>query len=62
MGQNQQYSEMEYNRLFILISKTHTELDLAQIFSLYGEITKVHIVRNRYTGQSKGIAFITYKR
>lgn len=61
-GQNQQYSEIEYNRLFVIIPKSDTELDLANTFSKYGEIAKIHIVKKKDTSKSKGIAFITYKK
>lgn len=55
-------SEMEYNRLFVFVPKTDKESDLENIFSQYGEISKVHIVTNKETGESKGIAFITYSK
>ncbi|CAI6343352.1 unnamed protein product [Macrosiphum euphorbiae] len=55
-------SEMEYNRLFVFVPKTDKESDLENIFSQYGEISKVHIVTNKDTGESKGIAFITYSK
>lgn len=53
---------MEYNRLFVFIPKTDKEADLEKHFSRFGEISKVHIVTNKETGESKGIAFITYAR
>lgn len=55
-------SEMEYNRLFVFVPKTDKESDLENIFSQFGEISKVHIVTNKETGESKGIAFITYSK
>jgi len=53
---------MEYNRLFVFVPKTDKETDLENKFSQYGEISKVHIVTNKDTGESKGIAFITYTK
>lgn len=55
-------SEMEYNRLFVFVPKTDKETDLENVFSQYGEVSKVHIVTNKETGESKGIAFITYSK
>lgn len=55
-------SEMEYNRLFVFVPKTDKEADLENIFNQYGEVSKVHIVTNKDTGESKGIAFITYTK
>jgi heterogeneous nuclear ribonucleoprotein A1/A3 len=55
-------SEIEYNRLFVFVPKTDKETDLENIFSQYGEVSKVHIVTNKETGVSKGIAFITFTK
>lgn len=55
-------SDMEYNRLFVFVPKTDKESDLETMFGQYGEISKVHIVTNKDTGESKGIAFITYTK
>ncbi|XP_025408459.1 RNA-binding protein 45 [Sipha flava] len=55
-------SEIEYNRLFVFVPKTDKETDLENIFSQYGEVSKVHIVTNKETGESKGIAFITFTK
>ena len=35
-----------------------TEQDLEKLFSPYGQIVKVDIVRDRYSGQSKGFGFV----
>lgn len=53
---------MEYNRLFVFVPKTDQESDLENVFSQYGEISKVHIVTNKDNGESKGIAFITFTK
>lgn len=55
-------SELEYNRLFVFVPKTDTEANLERVFSQYGEVSKVHIVTSRDTGESKGIAFITFTK
>lgn len=35
-----------------------TEEDLRSIFSQYGEVTSVNIVKERFSGQSKGFGFV----
>lgn len=38
-----------------------TEGDLISVFSQYGEIVDVNLVRDKQTGKSKGYAFIAYE-
>lgn len=38
-----------------------TEGDLLAVFSQYGEIVDVHLVRDKQTGKSKGFAFLAYE-
>ena len=40
------------------ISYNMTEEDLQQIFEQHGEVVRVHIVKDRETGRSKGFAFV----
>src|SRR5260370_25719641 len=35
-----------------------TESDLRTLFEPFGEITRIHIVRDRETGQPRGFAFV----
>jgi RNA recognition motif-containing protein len=35
-----------------------SEDELAKVFSTYGEVTSVKIIRDKYTDQSKGFGFI----
>ncbi len=35
-----------------------TEEDLRALFSEYGEVTQVNIVKERFSGQSKGFGFV----
>jgi len=37
-----------------------TEDDLTSLFSEYGELEDVHLVTDRYSGRSRGIAFVKY--
>lgn len=38
-----------------------TEGDIAIVFSQYGEIVDLRLVRDRDTGKSKGFAFLCYE-
>ena len=35
-----------------------TEADLTEVFSEFGEVTSVKIITDRFTGNSKGFAFV----
>ena len=37
-----------------------TEAELTEAFAQYGEIVEVRIISDRFTGRSKGIAFVEY--
>ena len=37
-----------------------TEDDLTSLFSEYGELEDIHLVTDRYSGRSRGIAFIKF--
>jgi RNA recognition motif-containing protein len=48
------------NRLYVgNLSYNSTEESLREAFSRCGEVTEVHIVMDRATGQSRGFAFVT---
>ena len=38
-----------------------SEGDIAIVFSQWGELVDVHLVRDKKTGKSKGFAFIAYE-
>lgn len=38
-----------------------TEQDLKELFSKYGAIEQVRIVKNYHSGRSKGFGFVTYR-
>lgn len=37
-----------------------TDAELTEAFSQYGEIVEVRVISDRFTGRSKGIAFVEY--
>ena len=48
------------NRLYVgNLSFQATSESLRDAFASYGEVTEVHIVQDRETGQSRGFAFVT---
>lgn len=49
-------------RLFIIVPKTATEEELHAHFKQFGAIDYISIVKNRETGESKGIAYVKYHR
>ena len=42
------------------LSKNAVELDLRELFGHYGKITRVFIVKDHTTGESRGFAFVTF--
>lgn len=50
------------NKLFVgMLPKVLSEMDLIDIFSCYGELREVHLMRNQ-EGSSKGCAFVKFAR
>jgi RNA recognition motif-containing protein len=47
-------------RLFVgNLSHDTTEENLRGAFAPHGQVTEVHVVQDRYTGRSRGFAFVT---
>lgn len=40
------------------LSRQTSEEDLRQAFESYGEVTKVNIITDRYSGESRGFGFV----
>jgi RNA recognition motif-containing protein len=57
---SRKFDEPPYSRCFILCSKKTTEYDLKKAFSKFGYIYDVWIVRDRVTGEPKGIVYIKF--
>ncbi|KAK9500194.1 hypothetical protein O3M35_001499 [Rhynocoris fuscipes] len=49
-------------RLFIIVPKSATEEELHNHFKQFGSIDYISIVKNRETGESKGVAYVKYHR
>uniref|UniRef100_A0A8D8UNP7 RNA-binding protein 45 n=1 Tax=Cacopsylla melanoneura TaxID=428564 RepID=A0A8D8UNP7_9HEMI len=54
--------EPPHSRLFVLCGKDVTEEDLRQSFNQFGEILEVRCVKDRGSGESKGVAYIKFSK
>uniref|UniRef100_A0A8C6NUF7 RNA binding motif protein 45 n=1 Tax=Nothobranchius furzeri TaxID=105023 RepID=A0A8C6NUF7_NOTFU len=50
----------ELTRIFVMIPKTYTEEDLKETFKVYGDIEYCIIIKNKTTGESKGLGYVRY--
>ncbi|CAM4916186.1 unnamed protein product [Rotaria socialis] len=51
-----------FSRLFLLIPKAMSEDELRKAFLVHGKIQDIHMVRDRRSQESKGIAYIKYEK
>nr|XP_061794732.1 RNA-binding protein 45-like isoform X2 [Nerophis lumbriciformis] len=50
----------ELTRIFVMIPKTFSEEDLKNTFKEYGDIEYCVIIKNKTTGESKGLGYVRY--
>ncbi|KAM6996978.1 RNA-binding protein 45 [Tautogolabrus adspersus] len=50
----------ELTRIFVMIPKTFSEEDLKDTFKEYGDIEYCVIIKNKSTGESKGLGYVRY--
>ncbi|XP_075163321.1 RNA-binding protein 45-like [Haematobia irritans] len=50
------------SRLFIICNKAHTEQDFREAFSKYGDIEDIWVVKDKHTGENKGVTYIKYAK
>ncbi|XP_062256938.1 RNA-binding protein 45 isoform X1 [Platichthys flesus] len=50
----------ELTRIFVMIPKSFTEEDLKDTFKDYGDIEYCVIIKNKLTGESKGLGYVRY--
>ncbi|KAM9848116.1 RNA-binding protein 45 isoform 2-T2 [Aulostomus maculatus] len=50
----------ELTRIFVMIPKTFSEDDLKNTFKEYGDIEYCVIIKNKFTGESKGLGYVRY--
>lgn len=52
---------MEQNKIYVgYLSSETTQSTLEKVFSAYGSISEINLIRDKYTGESKGFAFIKF--
>ncbi|CAF4061033.1 unnamed protein product [Rotaria magnacalcarata] len=51
-----------FSRLFLLVPKAMSEDELRKAFLVHGKIQDIHMVRDRRSQESKGIAYIKYEK
>lgn len=51
-----------YSRLFVVCSKHLTIDDLNPVFLKFGAVERMHMPKDRQTGESKGIAYVKYAK
>ncbi|XP_053554475.1 RNA-binding protein 45 isoform X2 [Bombina bombina] len=50
----------ELTRIFVMIPKSYSEDDLKETFKQYGHIEYCSIIKNKSTGESKGLGYVRY--
>ncbi|XP_032920038.1 RNA-binding protein 45 [Catharus ustulatus] len=59
-GSHRDLEDEELTRIFVMIPKTYTEEDLREKFKMYGDIEYCSIIKNKTTGESKGLGYVRY--
>ncbi|KAI5107222.1 RNA-binding protein 45 [Silurus meridionalis] len=61
-GSHRDVEDEELTRIFVMIPKTFTEDDLKETFKTYGDIEYAIIIKNKSTGESKGLGYVRYHK
>ncbi|XP_025948237.2 RNA-binding protein 45 isoform X1 [Dromaius novaehollandiae] len=59
-GSHRDVEDEELTRIFVMIPKSYTEEDLRDKFKMYGDIEYCSIIKNKTTGESKGLGYVRY--
>uniref|UniRef100_A0A8C5JY72 RNA binding motif protein 45 n=1 Tax=Jaculus jaculus TaxID=51337 RepID=A0A8C5JY72_JACJA len=59
-GSHRDVEDEELTRIFVMIPKSYTEDDLRDKFKVYGDIEYCSIIKNKVTGESKGLGYVRY--
>mmetsp|Transcript_15110 Transcript_15110/g.24871 ORF Transcript_15110/g.24871 Transcript_15110/m.24871 type:complete len:608 (-) Transcript_15110:1241-3064(-) len=54
--------EPPFSRIFVVCPKTCTEQELADAFTKFGHVEKVRVIKDKRSGQPKGIAYIKFDK
>lgn len=57
-----QHEDEKMMRLFIMVPTSFTQKDIEDEFSKFGHVESVHIVKDRQTGHSRGLAYVRFTR
>lgn len=58
---NQDQQQVNPKKLFVgNLPYSTTDAELSEAFAQFGEVVEVRVISDRYTGRSKGIAFIEF--
>ncbi|XP_063069441.1 RNA-binding protein 45 isoform X2 [Engraulis encrasicolus] len=61
-GSHRDVEDEELTRIFVMIPKTFSEEDLKETFKEYGNIEYCIIIKNKLTGESKGLGYVRFQR
>lgn len=61
-GSHRDVEDEELTRIFVMIPKTFTEDDLKDTFKPYGDIEYAIIIKNKTTGESKGLGYVRFHK
>ncbi|XP_004701510.1 RNA-binding protein 45 [Echinops telfairi] len=59
-GSHRDVEDEELTRIFVMIPKSYSEEDLREKFKVYGDIEYCSIIKNKVTGESKGLGYVRY--
>ncbi|XP_062862594.1 RNA-binding protein 45 isoform X2 [Trichomycterus rosablanca] len=61
-GSHRDVEDEELTRIFVMIPKTFAEDDLKETFGVYGDIEYAIIIKNKTTGESKGLGYVRFHK
>uniref|UniRef100_A0A8C2G7A7 RNA binding motif protein 45 n=1 Tax=Cyprinus carpio TaxID=7962 RepID=A0A8C2G7A7_CYPCA len=61
-GSHRDVEDEELTRIFVMIPKSFMEEDLKDTFKVYGDIEYAIIIRNKSTGESKGLGYVRFHK
>ncbi|XP_069472214.1 RNA-binding protein 45 isoform X2 [Ambystoma mexicanum] len=59
-GSHRDVEDEELTRLFVMIPKSYTEEDVKDRFEPFGDIDYCSIIKNKNTGESKGLGYVRF--
>ncbi|XP_069839108.1 RNA-binding protein 45 isoform X2 [Dendropsophus ebraccatus] len=57
---HKEVEDEELTRIFVMIPKSYTEDDVKSKFKEYGQVEYCSIIKNKTTGESKGLAYVRF--